>query len=198
MYYGNSENIILTDVDGVLLNWSQAFDVWMSKRVYEMNEEFKDEYDMTIRYSLSKTEAYDMVKTFNESASIRKLAPFRDAIKYVKKLHEEHGYVFHVITSMTLDEDAWELRIENLERLFGKNVFQKYMFCNVAAHKRDKLKQYQDSGLFWIEDNYDNCVDGEELGLEPILMNHPFNSQIETSIPRVNNWKEIYNIITGE
>ena len=198
MYYGNCDNIIVTDVDGVLLNWVQSYDVWMAKRGYEFQEEHRYKYDMALRYNVSKEEAWRSIRTFNESAAIRNLAPFRDAVKYVRKLHDEHGYVFHIITSLTTDEDACQLRIENLENIFGKHIFKRYSFCDVGACKKDKLKEYEGSELFWIEDHYENAVAGEEIGLRPLLVDHYFNADVKTDIPRVYNWKDIYDIITGE
>lgn len=198
MYYGNNESIILTDVDGVLLNWIHGFDIWMAKRGFKLQEEFKYDYNMAKRYDISEDYAWEIIKRFNDSAAIRNLPPLRDAIKYVRKLHEEHGFVFHVITSLSLDEDACMLRIENLENLFGKGVFERYVFCDTGAHKRDRLIEYKDTGLFWIEDNYDNCVDGAEVGLEPLLMNHYFNTHIKSEFPRVFTWKDIHDHILGE
>jgi FMN phosphatase YigB (HAD superfamily) len=88
---------ILTDCDGVLLDWEYAYGSWMHRHGYEVVHE--GIYDMSEKYGLVKSESKKLIRMFNESASIRKLPPLRDAIKYVKKLHEEHGYVFHAITS---------------------------------------------------------------------------------------------------
>ena len=88
------DKVILTDCDGVLLDWSYSFGQWMTRHGYEINPNYKSNYAMAQRYGLEKTEAKRLIRMFNESASIRKLPPLRDAIKYVKKLHEEHGYVY--------------------------------------------------------------------------------------------------------
>jgi 5'(3')-deoxyribonucleotidase len=42
-----------------------------------------------------------------------------------------------------------------------------------------------------------NADVGTKLGLNSILMGHSHNTDIDRHV-RVQNWKEIYNIITGE
>ena len=90
-------NVILTDAYGVLLNWEYAFDCWMEEKGYTPLT--RDIYDVISRYGLDKEEKDLLVRSFNESAAIGFLPPLRDAINYVRKLHEEHGYIFRVITS---------------------------------------------------------------------------------------------------
>ena len=71
-------------------------DQWMARHGYEAKEGFESNYAMAKKYGLEKTEAKRLIRIFNESAAMRKVPPLRDAIKYVRKLHEEHGYVFHL------------------------------------------------------------------------------------------------------
>ena len=137
---------------------------------------------------------------FNESAWMRKLPPYKDAIKWVKKLHEEHGYVFHVITSQTDDQYAQHLRIKNLRELFGNTVFEKYIILDTGADKDTTLYEYSDTKAFWIEDKPENAVVGAEIGLRSLLMTHDHNKDfIENfqEIQRVDNWKDIYSKIVG-
>ena len=114
------DKLILVDCDGVLLDWEYAFDRWMKRHGYEILVD--DVYKMDVKYGLDITESKKLCRMFNESATIRRLPPLRDAIKYVKKLHEEHGYVFHAITSLSKDANACELRRMNLQKLFGKTA----------------------------------------------------------------------------
>ncbi len=94
------EKIILTDVDGVLLNWGYAFKVWMAERGHHIKE---DVYNVAQMFDIERADSKKLVRHFNESAHIGFLPPLRDAIHYVRKLHEEHGYVFHAITSLSLN-----------------------------------------------------------------------------------------------
>jgi len=119
---------------------------------------------------------------------------------YVKRLHEEHGYVFRCITSLSTDRNAYKLRKMNLEKLFGETAFEELVCLDTGADKDEALKPYKDSGLYWIEDKLSNAVTGLDLGLKPILIEHGFNmlDDIPEGMTKVVNWKEIYNHITGE
>ena len=187
------DKVILTDCDGVLLDWSYAFSQWMSRHGYEARPGYESNYAMAKRYDLEKSEASRLIRMFNESAAIRKVPPLRDAIKYVKKLHEEHGYVFHCITSMTNDHYATHLRVKNLREVFGNSVFEKYIFLDCGADKDEELYKYKDSECWWIEDKIANAEAGEKVGLRSLLMNHDHNRDYEGPIEKVYSWRDVYN-----
>jgi len=189
------KNVILTDVDGVLLNWEHSFDIWMNSRGYKKIQNASEFYDTHIRYGISKEEKNVLVKNFNESANIGFLPPLRDAVYYVRKLHEKHGFVFHVITSLSLNPFAQQLRTENLKRVFGQSIFEKFVYLDTGADKDDALLPYKNSELFWIEDKVENARTGFNLGLQSVLMEHPHNSSCKDFI-KVKNWKEFYNNVT--
>jgi len=194
--YTNNQKTILVDADGVLLDWVYSFRAWMDRHGYKIKD--YDAYRMDEAYGLDRDEGKKLCRMFNESATIRKLPPLRDAIKYVKKLHEEHGFVFRVISSLSEDQYAQHLRIKNLRELFGDTVFESYVFLDTGADKDDALEPYRDSGCWWVEDKAENANLGYDLGLDSLLMAHDHNEGYEGPVRKVNNWKEIYEIITGE
>lgn len=186
--------VILVDCDGVLLDWGYSFDYWMRRHDYKKVDDTN--YDMSICYDMSKKDIKRLIRMFNESASIRKIPPLRDAIKYVKKLHEEHGYIFHAITSLSNDQYAQHLRTKNLRELFGDTVFEKYVYLDTGADKDVALAEYKDTGCFWVEDKIQNALVGNLLGLNSIIMDHVHNSHLNhPDIIRVKNWKEIYQLL---
>ncbi len=190
--------IILTDADGVLLDWEYAFDVYLQTHGFNKVEGGELKYNIGKRYGIDPEQGKKLVKIFNESAGIGFLPPLRDAMYYVKRLHEEHGYVFHCITSLSKDESACALRTMNLKKLFGETAFEKFIYLDTGADKDEALEPYRNSGYYWIEDKITNAEVGHNLGLRSLLMEHGHNMDAYLPFPKVKNWREIYEIVVGK
>lgn len=190
----DNDKVILTDCDGVLLNWRGAFIEWMESHGYEMKN--PNIYNVSKLFGIEYKEGRARVRQFNESAAIGYLPPLRDAIKYVRKLHEEHGYVFHVITSLSKDRYAGELRTQNLKRLFGESVFTRFVYLDTGEDKDVALSEYVGKDYLWVEDKVENATEGYNLGLDSVVMKHKWNEN-ECPYPLMNNWKDIYHYLEG-
>jgi len=190
------EKVIVTDCDGVLLNWEYAFDIWMNEKGHYKLEDSEFVYNIGDRYGISKEKGREYIKFFNESASIGFLPALRDAVHYVKLLHEKHGYVFDVVTSLSTNPYAAKLRARNLKKVFGKNTFRDIVCLDTGADKYDHLwENYAGKELFWLEDKPENAYDGELVGMKPILIEHGHNMD-NIYFPLAKTWEDVYNIIT--
>ena len=189
--------VIMVDCDGVLLEWTYSFFRWMETHGYKPVDPSISQYCMGATFGITPEKAHELVSYFNQSAAVGWLTPFRDAVKYVRKLNQDHGYVFHVITSISDDIYAGKLRKKNLEAVFGKKIFEEIICLPCGADKNDALEPYRDSGCCWIEDKTENAVLGAEMGLDAYLLisNHSkdFYNPLVTNVA---NWREIYEIIT--
>ena len=193
------DKIILTDCDGVVLDWEEGFSVWMEHHGHNTVDGYQYMYNIGDRYGVSKEQGSQMVKVFNESAAIGFLPPLRDAQYFVKKLHEQHQYKFIAITSLSLDPYAKELRERNLKKLFG-DAFIEVVCLDTGADKDEILAEYgaKYKGNYWIEDKPENLNAGIDAGLEGILIEHGHNMDYTGNANVVVNWQEIYNLITGK
>jgi hypothetical protein len=190
-----SDKLLLVDCDGVILHWEWMFDFWMAKHGYAKSN--PKAYTTGEAYDISHEEGDRLCTMFNETVYIRNLPPYRDAIRYTRKLHEEHGYVFHVITSIGSDPLVIESRVENLHRVFGRSMFFDITCLHHSISKETVLSQYANSGCWWVEDHPKNYQLGIDLGLNCLLMNQLYNQDIDASGRRVNNWKQIYEAIVN-
>lgn len=193
--YVDRKKVILTDCDGVLLDWEYSFKVWMVHRGYTIVD--PSNYKISKMFGIDDALGKSLIRQFNESAAIGFLPGLRDAIYYVKKLHEKYGIVFHCLTSLSTDPNAKALRQMNLDKLFGQGVFEELVCADTGADKHELLEPYRDSGCLWIEDKPENAELGIAYGLSSILMGHNHNINYSNPmIPRVWKWKHIYDTVS--
>ena len=196
--YRNRKNLILTDADGVCLDWEWAFNVYMQEHGFEEVPGSKLNYDMSVRYGIPRDQVVKLIRIFNESAAIGFLPAQRDSMYYIKRLHEEHGYRFHAITSLSLDPSAQKLREMNIHKMFG-DAFERIVCLDTGAPKEEALEEYEGTGYWWIEDKIENAEAGYKAGLKCLLLEHGHNMHYyHEGVTIVKNWKNIYEVITGQ
>jgi hypothetical protein len=187
---------ILIDIDGVVLNWEYAFQIWIESKGHTPSVDDQGLFfSIAEQYNITDDYAMSLVEQFNESASIGFLPPLRDSMHYIRKLHEEYGYIFHAITSVTDDPNAGQLRRMNLRKLFGPTAFEHIECLPLGSTKEKYLEIFKGKGHYWIEDSVRNAEDGAELGLKSLIMEHGYNMNYRGPIPLVKDWKEIFDII---
>lgn len=183
----SEKNIILTDIDGVVLNWETQFHLWMNSRGY--NQIRNGVYDIKDAYEISYEKSIDHLNNFNTSAYIIDLPAFRDSLSGIATLKEQ-GYKFVGITAIGEDYYSKLLRKINLENLFGKDTFID-LIC-VEKDKKPHIQKYSEESVCWIEDSPKNAEVGCEFGIKTFLMNHLHNEYYKNNnIHRVYNWKDI-------
>ena len=154
-----SNRIILTDVDGVLLEWEHHFTKWMLQRTlfdergaryhpYRLLPNKENTYEMAERFGLTVTEIRKEIREFNRSAWMGTQRPMMESQTWVKLLAAE-GWTFIPITSQTSDIPAQELRKKRLTELFGKNVFQNYFIFDTGASKDAALNEFRNTCLLY-------------------------------------------------
>tara|TARA_A100001011_G_scaffold72571_1_gene74451 strand:- start:22738 stop:23376 length:639 start_codon:yes stop_codon:yes gene_type:complete len=201
-----SDRIILTDVDGVLLEWEYHFTQWMLQRnyydaqeqrvyPYKLLQDKQNTYEMADRFGLSITEIRKEIREFNKSAWMGTQCPMPDSQTWVKLLAAE-GWTFIPITSQTSDVPAQELRKKRLGELFGDHIFKNYHILDTGSDKDSVLAEFHNTGLYFIEDKPKNALTGLKYGVRPILIDHPYNRDFQhPDVIRVNNWKQIHELL---
>jgi FMN phosphatase YigB (HAD superfamily) len=202
----SNNRIILTDVDGVLLEWEHHFTEWMLQRSYynDKNERIypyhllpnkESTYEMAERFGLTVQQIRKEIREFNKSAWMANQCPMPDSQTWVKLLAVE-GWTFIPITSQTSDIPAQLVRKKRLQELFGEDTFKNYFILDTGMDKDSALSEFHNTGLYWVEDKPKNALAGLNYGLKPILIDHPYNRDFNhPDITRVNNWKQIHEMI---
>jgi len=184
---------ILTDCDGVLLDWAAQFDAW-ALNMKGLKLVRTDVYDLSGRYDVSKEYSKQLSREFNNSSAAGFIPPFRDAVEYVALMHYTYGYKFRVITSFSKDPWSIQMRKENLRRYFG-DAIESLVSLDTGADKDEELAPYADQKLYWIEDKPSNATAGYDLGLKSLLIEHDHNANENVPYPIVKSWKEIFDIV---
>ena len=156
----SNNRIILTDVDGVLLEWEKHFTEWMLHRSYynDNNERVypykllpnkENTYEMAERFGLTIPQIRKEIREFNKSAWMATQCPMPDSQTWVKLLAAE-GWTFIPITSQTSDIPAQTVRKKRLGELFGDHIFANYHILDTGADKDSALAEFHNTGLYWV------------------------------------------------
>lgn len=187
--------IILTDADGVLLNWVKGFETFATARGYPRKPGTANDYRIHTGHGIPFELAQSLIKEFNESPEVEYLEAFADSVEYVKKI-AELGFRFTVVTSISDHPNSKIYRTKNLQKHFG-DVFDDVVCLKIGASKANALMKWAGTGYFWVEDHMRQAEAGYEAGLSPLLINHPYNHHYETDlfpkIPVESPWKHIFN-----
>lgn len=179
--------LILTDVDGVLLDWNHGFQKFLKRKgVTTHLQELR---------SLSKFYTNNLIEEYNNSSYIGFLPPYKDSLEYVRYLHK-HGAVFGAITSLSDNIYTGKLREKNLKEVFGSTVFEFVWCIQCMGDKTEYLRKFENSQMYWIEDRIDNAEIGASLGLRSILLKNEDTADYQSDkVIGVNSWKEIYDLM---
>lgn len=180
-----NKKTILLDVDGVLLDWNAGFQTWLRKK--NLQEDY-------FKHNSNREE---LVWKFNNSPDFEKLQPYSQ-MKHCVNILKLHGYKLHCITSSGFNSKLKERRNKNLQAKFG-NAMSKITFLDLGEDKTEALKQYKDSGFYWIEDTFSWAEIGLRMGLKPLLIDHHYNREFENvRIPRIRYHAELIDIILND
>jgi FMN phosphatase YigB (HAD superfamily) len=184
---------ILTDIDGVLLDWCGAFSAHVRKKLGKKIEGcVSDVYSVERWLGVSKTEADALLSAFNGSEALAELPAFPDAKAAVAAL-AERGFRFVAVTAVSDDRATRQRRAVNLRTAFG-DVFDEVIHVGRGGGKDDALRRFPPS--FWIDDIPAYAVAGRDAGHRAMLIERPYNkNEIIEGVRRVTDWSQIVSAI---
>lgn len=187
--------LIITDVDGCILNWSKSFIEYVNDIGLIPKKDFYSCWDLEDWLGLSTKEVDSLAKDFNNTDNFKRLLPDYKSDIYIPLLHDI-GYDFIAITACGSHDTTSKYRTLNLNNLFP-NVFKEIFCCDYNYEKNDILEKLP-KAKYWVEDHYHNCKFGIDKDHTCFLMKHSYNNHIvDESIVMVSDWEEIYkNVIS--
>lgn len=188
---------IITDVDGVLLNWGDGFDYWLqhTKHIACTHSHTPNTYGMGDKYDLSDGQILELIDEFNGTPYFGELSPIRDAADIIPWLVNSDDYAVGWLSCGAPTKNpmlAYNRRNANIRAVFGVGITGELL--GLRCSKIDSLKQYDPNTSVFVEDSLSHALDGANLGFETFLMDFPYN-QSSTPLPllihRVQSWSEI-------
>lgn len=187
--------MILTDVDGVLLDWFSGFRAWLKTRgIRPVESGDPSSWDMT--EWLPNLNVQELIMQFNASPDFANIPAYPDAVLYLRKLHKM-GHPIVAITSCSADKVTYDMRWDNLQALFGA-IFADLICLPLMTSKVPILLTYPPrADTWWIEDSLHGAQAGVDVGHQTFLIDRRYNigKDVHRSVTRVEGWEEIYERI---
>ena len=183
--------MILTDVDGVLLDWFGGFRDFLLWKGIEVENAFEPADWSMVGY-VNHPNIQGLIAEFNSSPEFGELMAYADALITLQNLHAQ-GHEVVAITSCSADPAVHAMRLKNLESEFGFK-FKDLICLPLMKSKTAVLSQYTPNpGTIWVEDSLHGAQSGVETGHKTFLINRRYNVGHETNraVVRVDNWFDI-------
>lgn len=194
---------IITDVDGVLLDWFPAFEKWIIevKGVKPLHDTAPLTYKLTDKYPLTSEELVKHIAEFNTSNAFGELKAIDGAVEYLGMLFEDNSKDVSWLSSGSVEgheEECFDMRSKNLRDCFGKDIPGTLLVMKTS--KEEYLKKYKEEfgeDLIFIEDSLEHAEVAIKLGIKTILLGYSYNGTKKNLklLYKAKNWKEVYSQI---
>lgn len=184
----------MTDCDGVLLDWESKCRTFAERLGYRYKSDYANTYSIGDQLGIGHEESSNLIAKFNSSSDFENLSPWRDSVSGIARLKAD-GWKIVVITTAGTHPWTYGLRKSNLDKVFGEGAIDELHVLPLHGDKGVVLVNYQDSGLYWIEDKPSNAELAYNFGLKGLLMDNPHNRSYTGNLPRVQSWEDIYSTI---
>ena len=198
------EKVILTDVDGVLLDLPTQMSLFLKeeKNIIVTAEDWKKSYWLHDIIGGDWDSDKKLFIEFTHSEYFKNLPAKECALKVIEDLKSE-GWKFVAITAAGQDCQTQNLelvhrnRLDNLENHFG-DVFTDLHITHYNQCKSVKLKDFQES--WWVEDSVKNANIGHDHGHKAVIMNSPYYKEEDNikNLPVAESWYCIKEMIDTE
>lgn len=185
------EKILLTDVDGTIVDFGKPFHEWMEQEGYTAIGSLSETFDIDIVFGIDRKTAVDCVERFCKSPVFAQLEPILGAVEAIAWAKAE-GWRVIAITSCAASPEAQEMRCRNLEELFHIPACD-VVFAGLLGDKASILQGYPSA--IWVDDHPHHIDEGTLAGHKCFIIDKPYNRKYcindGQSTVRVNDWNEI-------
>jgi len=172
-----ASKIVLTDVDGVLLRWADAFgDFVRGSLGLSVSGRLQEHRSVEDWLGIDSSEASRIVNIFHDEAGwISRLPPYEDAVEAVRSLAAD-GWRFVAISACGRSPKMLAARSANLEACFGP-VFDDLLPVGLLDGKEEHLSAF--SPTWWIDDSRRHVHAGSRSGHAAVHLDRAAKSSLE-------------------
>lgn len=181
---------IVLDVDGILLDYVEAFSIWVeTEKGFSIDPDSdRSSYDMSSWFcNMTSEEFLALIKEYNHSP--REIPSVKGSIEAILRL-KSIGYTMSALTSFGGSVGSIAHRKATLNTLFPR-CFTEVIALQLGKCKRDALKELKPR--YFIDDYDYNLEVGLSLGITCIGLRTTYNGY--TDAIYVDNWNGINYII---
>lgn len=185
--------VLLTDVDGVILDWVKTFGEFAVSKGFTLRMESPLTWEMSEWFGATSEQIKSMITEMNSSEIFARIPAFPDAQNVLPQLAEKYDLV--AITSCSNDPLTIQRRVKNLQLV---DVRFKEVHClNFNETKKTLLSAYPTT--IWVEDRFEGAESGVETGHKSVLINRSYNlNQYHQKIIKVDSWHQIQNLLKAK
>ena len=175
------------DIDDVIINTSLAMKKYIDK--YDDNGDIRNHMEEVMRGEMPTEQIKKFFK--NNIINIMKEAKIKEgASEVIQQLLNEGNEVFIITT-------RGEIKFKGSEQVtlqyFTTNNIN---YTKILFNSFEKAKACKDNNIdVMIDDSIKYCIEIEKEHIQSILFTSVINKQSNTTLKRVNNWRELKNEI---
>lgn len=192
--------LILTDIDGVVLQWVSRLPEFLASKGYDTAEAVavRDEDRWTTMEELmGGVDEETATALFNEYCSsdfLRELDGYKDAVAVINNMKDHFDFV--AITAIGLKPINKKNRVANLEALFP-GAFSEVHCVDFGASKEKVLARYAGKNpLFYVDDGNKHVREAMNVGINGVQfgnLNRGKDEEMKYDV-KVNSWEEIRQV----
>lgn len=200
---GCTKHKILTDCDGVLLDWAAGFGVWarlmfgppwahpeVPAERYELTPNNADSW-LRDAYGFAGGRRGEVFPAFQTSEFFGSLIAYPDASAWVPRIARDYAMEFVLVSSPGLDPQTLALRQKNLRNCFG-DIFLPFSLLPALACKRPMLREHPPS--LWFDDHVPHVLAGHETGHYAYHFDR--FGEMNPAVPgRVSDWGAVHAML---
>jgi FMN phosphatase YigB (HAD superfamily) len=190
-YNKNELPVLITDIDGVALNWVQGFSKYLH---YKMLQKIKSWNPS----QFNSKECFPHFKRFQQYVLeyqsmefYKQLKPYEDALEAYKQI-KNLGFDIVALTSCGTEKDVVNNRLENIKNCFD-GIFSDVHILGLQQRKDQILNNYKNA--VFIDDQVNNVISGAKAGHTTFLLDKKYNKTLilPSSVTRIKNWDSVIN-----